>query len=638
MSKSTILVLWDPNQIDILLKNGEVDFFNNNLITVPLNYKTKNRLDSLKLPCNERVDYDQGLYHNLDKFAVQYSKKIINLPCLSFLAHRDINLLFIIQLHIEQYLGQTFHFIELFRSILEKSKKILIPNLLDDTKRTWEYLEDCVALDVVEQIADSMDVSFEIIKLSKGTNKNTANVTSYVRNIMLSIAQALRRLINIHSNLSNNEDIENRVLILDKWSNVRSVFKRMNNKYTFYDIDAVQINHQLFPFIREMWPRLRSKQIEFLNVTDVIDSNSSNVAKEKAKYFIECWELSGQDKIENLDIKYKNIPISRSISRLINIFLTNEAERIMLHIEATYEMLKNKKFDRILLRIDSRDLYRIVALIGNKYDIPTIVMQHGTFMFCDTGLGFNPVVAKKIFVYGEASKIILRNHGVDNSKIELIGSPRFDRHIRMKKNVGINDVIRIRNKLGVAKHEKLVVIASTTDSWHLNFPNLVPAYYDLIYYFESILSFYEDNPNVKIVIKMRPGDRNGIFHQQKVKEIVGKEIDLTFDGDLLELMIAANVVVSLAYSSTTVLEGMMLDKPVVAFDKKESHFVYKEMVEDGALIVAKDRNSFKRAMETLLYDPIYCKCVIERAKENMAKYYLFDGKSDKRYLKSFKAM
>lgn len=90
-----------------------------------------------------------------------------------------------------------------------------------------------------------------------------------------------------------------------------------------------------------------------------------------------------------------------------------------------------KKYDIKLIIVDfDRSKFAPLVLSGKCTDKFTVTLQHGVI---NPPYGYVPVLADKIFVWGELWKKLLVNLGTDPSKIDIVGSILVDRMNLQKK-------------------------------------------------------------------------------------------------------------------------------------------------------------------------------------------------------------
>ena len=132
--------------------------------------------------------------------------------------------------------------------------------------------------------------------------------------------------------------------------------------------------------------------------------------------------------------------------------------------------------------------------------------------------------------------------------------------------------------------------------------------------------------NIHIVIKLHPGDRsNQAFHLLKdIYDI--KNISILFKYDITNLIVACDCMI--AEESTTVIEALLLDKPVICVNFEEKQFAVP-FFEYEAVYKATNENELKTLLKQILNNTV----VKKDYKPFLNDYiYKIDGLSSQRVL------
>ena len=160
--------------------------------------------------------------------------------------------------------------------------------------------------------------------------------------------------------------------------------------------------------------------------------------------FSSLWE-----KIEN---PIKNFISSSDVKKsyILNIknYLIAET-RLVISYE---KLLKFLKPSFILTEYDRWKNISSLISVGNVNSIKTYSMMHGVINDIH---GYTPLIANKIFVWGDLQKVQLTDYGIKEKKIVVTGATQIEKKI-------VGNKLLIKNKLGLRK-KSVVILLSTNN-------------------------------------------------------------------------------------------------------------------------------------------------------------------------------
>lgn len=119
-------------------------------------------------------------------------------------------------------------------------------------------------------------------------------------------------------------------------------------------------------------------------------------------------------------------------------------------------MLKEEKIDCVIVSEDAMPFNKTVVSAARSIGIDTIVLQKG---LCAHNISFVPVTADKFAAWGKAAKDYLTGQGVEEHRIEVIGSIRFQDY---KKDVSLRG--EVCRDLGIQdKYDKVFLATPQHD-------------------------------------------------------------------------------------------------------------------------------------------------------------------------------
>lgn len=169
---------------------------------------------------------------------------------------------------------------------------------------------------------------------------------------------------------------------------------------------------------------------------------------------IRCFLFFLLDVILSISVLHKNRIHLKYISRKyeVNVWLLilNFWESLFV-INVVNCFLKKMNFKKIILNTDVHKFSRIIVLTAKRYNIPTFVLQHGATI---GEAGYLPILADKMLVWGESSKIWFSERGQPEDKSEIVGSPRMDSVLYTEPNLQSKTVKSVLVGLSGITHEE----------------------------------------------------------------------------------------------------------------------------------------------------------------------------------------
>ncbi len=264
--------------------------------------------------------------------------------------------------------------------------------------------------------------------------------------------------------------------------------------------------------------------------------------------------------------------------------------------------------------------------------IPTIAIQHGFINFASPEyfVSNNMIcdeenhdvddkcnhVADLTCVHGNNTKeLITKFGGYPKNRVEIVGSAQWD--VILKKEIfNKNDFLE---KLGFNSKKKTVVILSQA----------LPVIANRDYFNLNIAETLKENfSDLQLIWKPHPRE-----DEQKIANLINDKYNLTsaIVQKNLPLFDVLNVCdVAITVHSTTGLEAMFFDKPVITFipPNEEENTLFKN---SGAVLKVETKEELVNAINQSLYDDSAQKKLTMNRKKLIKDLIKFDGKASSRY-------
>jgi hypothetical protein len=229
----------------------------------------------------------------------------------------------------------------------------------------------------------------------------------------------------------------------------------------------------------------------------------------------------------------------------------------------------------------------------------------------------------KISVEGDFLKELLIKQGISREKIVVTGQPRYDLIYKKKRSEGQF----IKNLLLIKKKKKIVLYLPNALYQHLMCSK--ETYYNMHY---DTIKTCQQLPDVHIIVKPHP-EETVEYYQEIINE--AKSNALVYNGtDLYGIIKLADLVIT--GISTTIMQSLLLDKPVVMIDIKETSYFpteheYIPYVTNGVAFGIYHGKDYDPVIKDALYNLEKRKNLANNRKEFMYHHaYLQDGKASER--------
>jgi len=278
------------------------------------------------------------------------------------------------------------------------------------------------------------------------------------------------------------------------------------------------------------------------------------------------------------------------------------------YIEIINNMLSVEKSRLFVVMNEITTIGNIAAHIAKQKGIKTLCIQHG--VMADI-LGFTPVSADKIAVWGSSSRETLIKNDTPKEKIVITGAPQFDD--LALKNIPLDE--NAIKKLDITPNKKLIFLTTQPVS-------------DMKEITTAVCKAVKSIPGTQLVMKLHPSEYSmSIYKKIAKKEGVNAIITKKY---LYPLLNACDLLIT--HHSTTGMEAMILDKPVITINLtgKPDAMPYAES--RAAIGVYKPEN-IKPAIKSVLKNKDVRKKLAKKAKFFIYdQCYKMDGKASERII------
>ena len=270
-----------------------------------------------------------------------------------------------------------------------------------------------------------------------------------------------------------------------------------------------------------------------------------------------------------------------------------------------------------------------VLLQSVENDLDSILLQHAF-------LRYNPelkklqwryedqnmlgLTCKKFFLWGNSDlNYFLENSKIQKDQLIISGSPRHDQFLQIKSSINSHTIKNI-----------LVTLSPISERSGLGDTNLIIKYN---YFLEKIFKILNEFNDLKITVKLHPGENP---HNSILIDFLKNQSNITIfqiknPNELIkksDLMI--NISPELYDSSTIMLEGLLLRKPVIQLSLDDELSKVEPL--KSPIIQISEIEHFEQVISKIINDEIYRKEIIEQISNKLNDYLSFQGNSSAKFL------
>ena len=357
-----------------------------------------------------------------------------------------------------------------------------------------------------------------------------------------------RSIVNRFISISSDSPARE-VLISSDMTHARNVLDRLVSRGKY----------RMLYFRENFGPRLSwefwTKKVLFLTETDFKSEKLLNPLPEYD------WKAISAD-LERY-LVFQDISIWRVVEAKIRGLFERERPSAAKRIDAFYTMFSQRNIGAVLVDEDVCEFNKALVLVAKRFNIYTLVIQHG---MTTLQVGFSPLSADAMAVWGDYSKKRMVDWGADKSRLIVTGPPRYDVFLnshwnkRQAREVGPLLLATQPFREGIRPAVARVHSSKSVNEWLIR----------------GTLQALQENPGLRLVIKLHPRDRNVPFTQQILGQFPGlrARVKVLQHADTFDLLRKASIVLSTWSSIFT--EAVIFQKPVIVVDALEGDLLLRE--------------------------------------------------------------
>lgn len=284
-------------------------------------------------------------------------------------------------------------------------------------------------------------------------------------------------------------------------------------------------------------------------------------------------------------IEYQGVPLWKYIKDdFLNLFV-HIFPQLIKQIEIADLILNAWRPDIIVGADDSDDRERVYFLMGRGRGLPTLLIQHG--LASPPALYWKFMSTDKAAIFDDSTYQVLTEMGLEAKNLVVTGSPKFDRLVK-----GQSTKDEICHRLGINPKERVILFTPQ--------PNMGDSFPSERIRKGLITTIYHSITGLEdtaLIVKPHP-DEDVAFHHH-MKSRFNSVVVTERDFDTQELILACDVLIT--FHSTTTLEAMIADKPVILVKIPERPDP-AQYFEKGATLVVGSEGSLVQALKSIFSD------------------------------------
>lgn len=299
-------------------------------------------------------------------------------------------------------------------------------------------------------------------------------------------------------------------------------------------------------------------------------------------------------------IASNHIPANYKI-RIRNHLLVETRYLSSFEIMLTY---LNPKY--LLVEHDRYSFTAPLSSVSKKLSIPVFTMMHGVI---GNSLAYTPLIADRVFVWGERQKRTFIKYGLNEDQIIVSGAPQMSNEIH-------GDNLKLRTKLGIPTHSKVILLATNPVQKELR-----------TRLFDIFCNALEKLPDDKYYgfLKIHPSENIDFYTEFKnlpSNLILEKSQLISYEDSFALADLVCN------YNSAFAIDALLRSIPLVTINvDSENLGQAKDFIEHGGLPIVKDSDELIALIEEYFKMDSFSNELIEKGNRYANEYCVFFGEA-----------
>ena len=621
MNKKILLV---NNGIDIN-KLKTIILSNNDYLIFTLDYESHKLLDNQKIvhEIGENILNDND-FSLIDSMVIDATTNFLD----NYRSQLSVNEIFLPEL-IEHELYQFFliEFLKpyLILKIIQTYKTEVVYNF-SKYKNFLEKISNQNNFKLIDFFSnDESSLYHDKIKFTINAGKFPLHFTISRKNFLF-FKKILQKFFNIFLDLKPNKSKRNNILMVNfdpvEYSELLNQLNLQNLNYLLLNTRKPAISN------KKSLDIVKNTKSKIIDLSKFSKNNKEKIILQKKileKNLLNIF--SHHDEFEKI-FSIEGIPFFLDFK---NSFYDICFQRFSESVERIFQLqnlFNEYNISLIFVWVDVGQEEKEVIMIGKKYSINSIMLQHGRFQTSKIWDKFAkflgqfpaPLLSDKQIVWGEITRDYALSHNHNPDNIIIGGSPRHDKFFKnhsSKKNT----------------HN---IILATTGTMFLSADTCVTnsqIKYDN--YIKEVIRIVKSLPQKNLLIKPHPSQVLRTYVQDLIDEI-DPSINVVENQSNTELFKNCDLLITFN-NSTTALEGISLGTPVISL-QTEKWATEDDIAQSGAILSITDINDCEKFIKKILFYIEFKNELIKSGYNFLQKYMFFPGNASENVVKLLKSL
>ncbi len=388
------------------------------------------------------------------------------------------------------------------------------------------------------------------------------------------------------------------------------------------DVD-VEVNVPSLQHYRRLWHKTRRSQLKCLPLERYCDRGVCDAAARAAQGFAQLWTRLREDGNFKNSLHYRGVDLWPLLQQRFSYLFREYAHCVLMHCEAAERIMASERPDAVLLEYEEGSYGRAAMVAARKAGVPSVALQHGlhggayipSYFFRQTAweqggdISACPIPTKTA-VFGKVTRSYLcEDSAYPAEAVVVTGTTIYDDALAFGQRA---DKAAIGRSLGFAEGKVVTVLSS-----------IFTEIQDRRWFIEHSLAAAADR-DLQCVVKLHPREDAGTW--QLIADRMGVARPLVRRDGLWQAIVVADVIVS--WYSTTVLDALLLDRPVVVLRVPGKN--NPESLAGGVRIV-DNKEELSEALRRLVMDRQQRDILVEQGRQLLVEHiYKCDGRAAER--------
>ena len=392
-----------------------------------------------------------------------------------------------------------------------------------------------------------------------------------------------------------------------------------------YDVVAVEADVMSFLNLKTLREKRRYEKGLWIPFETYLKLKMIRKALKENENYYKIWQKLRYDQKFRETLSFEGNSIQDAFEQDLDKFFGKETFHAVLYIEMAKRLFDLEKPDLVLISCEYCIHGRSTTIACKMRGIPSLALQHGIIHPFHTGYFHLPdeinqkrelspqycPIPDKTAVYGPfVQNVLIEECNYPEDTIVITGQPRYDELAEPNKHFSRKEFCR---RYGLDPNKKIALLATQPNPEKRRESFLSPT-----------LRALKKLPNIQIVIKPHPNE-DELWNKKIAQD---KNVYATFipkRSSIFEALYSCDIMLTI--NSTSAIEAMILDKPVVVVNLT-GEIDLMPYGQSGAALEAYKEKDILPAVKKALYDENTKNQLKESRKKFIYEHaYKVDGKS-----------